>query len=376
LERYQSLLSDPQLCLDWEGEAIAELNSCYTDAKSAAVFTGLPDADIRKLVDLFRISDDYYSPAVDATLVELVRAHDEALASEVMRNHTLSSRQRIILCIRGTKHLSATSRTTPSPEDFVAIATSMLAPDERSYFHYAGSDQLVGEVGGFCYNRSGDGVNGHSNNFHMVTWFTAGHSHADVHSRRVKYTGSGFRVNGVLFELTTTRSGTVHSQREVTQCGDGVRQISESCDFTGNYPSCTMDCEVREGHDCDTGKLEPSKCWKESCGDGLRTRGEECDDGNSVEQDGCSNSCRIETTYKCSQTYNSTSRCTQFDSIQAAPAVPARLLSQQAGTVVSREESSVEDKDERTVSSGNKPTMSSILLITLVLVGISTSSLR
>ena len=35
------------------------------------------------------------------------------------------------------------------------------------------------------------------------------------------------------------------------------------------------------------------------CGNGRVDEGEDCDDGNSVEKDGCSNRCRIEVGYKC-----------------------------------------------------------------------------
>lgn len=35
-----------------------------------------------------------------------------------------------------------------------------------------------------------------------------------------------------------------------------------------------------------------------TCGNGVRNQGEECDDGNAVNNDGCSN-CKIDTDYVC-----------------------------------------------------------------------------
>lgn len=381
LDRYPNMYPDPQLCLDWEMDAVAELNSCYTDESSAAAFLQLPDADIRKLVNLFRISD-YYSPTVDASLVELVRTRSSTLASEVVRNHTLSSRHRIILCIKGTKYLNGLTEVMPSPEDYVRVVSNELAAEEREYFHYAGPDQLadMDTVGGLCYDRSSDiDVSALDNDYHLVTWFTAEHSNDDIQRINIRYRQGSIQVNAVMFELTTTQHGNPNAQRQITQCGDGIRQLSESCDFTGSYPSCTIDCEVRAGHDCSVDKLVLSHCWKEQCGDGLRSRGEECDDGNDMDQDGCSSSCMINDTYVCSRRYNSTSYCSPLRQAVTAPhdPMPARLLSQVAGSISSRVGlSSSLDTSERTVlSSGYRPT-ASILPIILGMVGINIFILR
>ncbi len=57
-------------------------------------------------------------------------------------------------------------------------------------------------------------------------------------------------------------------------CGDGFRDVGEECDDGNN----------RNGDGCS------ASCFIEGlCGDGIVDRGEECDDGNSVSGDGCSN---------------------------------------------------------------------------------------
>jgi cysteine-rich repeat protein len=55
-------------------------------------------------------------------------------------------------------------------------------------------------------------------------------------------------------------------------CGDGVVEGGEECDGT---PGCTASCT-----------LEPA-----ACGNGAVEAGEQCDDGNSIDDDSCSNAC-------------------------------------------------------------------------------------
>ena len=52
------------------------------------------------------------------------------------------------------------------------------------------------------------------------------------------------------------------------------------------------------GEECDDGNTEngdgcDSKCLKEECGNGRMDYGEDCDDGNQLGGDGCSENCKI-----------------------------------------------------------------------------------
>ena len=58
---------------------------------------------------------------------------------------------------------------------------------------------------------------------------------------------------------------------------------------------CTNYCKVETGWSCSG---SPSVCTT-ICGDGLRVGTEACDDGNTVSGDGCSSSCVVETGYNC-----------------------------------------------------------------------------
>ena len=46
------------------------------------------------------------------------------------------------------------------------------------------------------------------------------------------------------------------------------------------------------------------KYYIEICGDGLNMGHHECDDGNNIDGDGCSSTCKIEQGYKCDLTVN------------------------------------------------------------------------
>lgn len=61
-------------------------------------------------------------------------------------------------------------------------------------------------------------------------------------------------------------------------CGDGVVQGSEQCDASGESATCNLNCTAA------------------ACGDGVVNQhaGEQCDDGNSANGDGCSSMCKIE----------------------------------------------------------------------------------
>ena len=100
-------------------------------------------------------------------------------------------------------------------------------------------------------------------------------------------------------------------------CGDGeVNQNNEECDdgeLNGTPDSrCTSRCKIekycgdgkinQKSEECDDGELNgtsDSHCTLDCilepyCGDGNIDEGEQCDDGNNIDEDGCSSECTIE----------------------------------------------------------------------------------
>jgi cysteine-rich repeat protein len=80
-------------------------------------------------------------------------------------------------------------------------------------------------------------------------------------------------------------------------CGDGIIDAGEQCDDanTINNDGCSATCNIETGYIC-TGT--PSVCMA-VCGDGIVASSEGCDDGNGLNGDGCNSSCNIEPGFIC-----------------------------------------------------------------------------
>ncbi len=84
----------------------------------------------------------------------------------------------------------------------------------------------------------------------------------------------------------------------VALCGNGILDPGEDCDDGNSLDGdgCSATCSIESGWSCSG---QPSSCTP-ICGDGLVLGGEECDDGNTLTGDGCSSTCAIESGYTCS----------------------------------------------------------------------------
>jgi cysteine-rich repeat protein len=95
--------------------------------------------------------------------------------------------------------------------------------------------------------------------------------------------------------------------RTYTLCGNGAIDVGEQCDDgndddgDGCTDACTVcgDRVVSPGEQCDDGNLVDNdgcdrNCTISACGNGIQTAGEECDDGNRIAGDCCSADCRLE----------------------------------------------------------------------------------
>lgn len=83
-----------------------------------------------------------------------------------------------------------------------------------------------------------------------------------------------------------------------TYCGNGIIEPGEECD-DGNSrdgDGCSADCKIEPGYKCpEEGKI----CVAAGCGDGIVAGAEQCDDGNNVSGDGCSADCKVEVGWEC-----------------------------------------------------------------------------
>ena len=108
--------------------------------------------------------------------------------------------------------------------------------------------------------------------------------------------GPGSRDTGKTCEAD---SGACDDGGSNAQCGDRVRSQGELCD-DGNRldeDGCSADCTtVEDGWSCPP--VGPCVLGEE-CGDGRLGSAEDCDDGNDLADDGCSDECLLESGWRC-----------------------------------------------------------------------------
>ena len=119
------------------------------------------------------------------------------------------------------------------------------------------------------------------------------------------YTGNQFRNNYVTAcpigcRFTRCRLG---ANVCFIVCGDGIRDDGEECDDANsrNGDGCSNLCTVEIGYSCgriDNTASNPEVCTL-LCGNGALDPNEECDDHNIVDSDGCSSSCNVDQGYSC-----------------------------------------------------------------------------
>ncbi|MEM9459998.1 MAG: DUF4215 domain-containing protein [Myxococcota bacterium] len=97
-----------------------------------------------------------------------------------------------------------------------------------------------------------------------------------------------------------TAGGSADSEGIPSTCGNGILTTNEECDDGNNLDDdgCSADCQsVAPGYSCNP-PGEPCRPVV-ICGDGLVSLPELCDDGNEEDGDGCSARCKVEIGYKC-----------------------------------------------------------------------------
>lgn len=95
-------------------------------------------------------------------------------------------------------------------------------------------------------------------------------------------------------------------------CGDAYVDFGEECDDGNsmNGDGCKSNCTIEFAYRCKTTAAGTSVCIRNGCGDGVVFEPEEeCDDFNLDVGDGCGDDCVVESGYQCQTLITGTSSC-------------------------------------------------------------------
>eukprot|EP00347_Sterkiella_histriomuscorum_P020690 403336851 len=116
-------------------------------------------------------------------------------------------------------------------------------------------------------------------------------------------------------QIINLRTMTLENCFDLTNagCGNGKKYLAlgEECD-DGNLEDddgCSSTCTIEPDTKCTTVEGALSVCVPLICGNGKSNTGEQCDDSNQIDGDGCSSTCLAEAGYDCSAFFSCTPAC-------------------------------------------------------------------
>ena len=326
---FVTMRSDPPTCLRFERKGLELMKKCartQSDLFCSALSDPTFERDITVISNNFRI-DSYYATQVERMLRDLVMSCGTEPQVSTLAQSVLSAEgvhtPRLVFC----------SYIHPSHTDSHEMAVQMLSTSlgrSADQFEFSGIDSESCCIN--CYEYPARISPSQEDQLLFITWRPEQddalmNSLGETTEDDDEETG----ISAVFWEY-----GPLRSNDDTPECGDGRRQAGELCDMgvantdSDQIAGCDYSCQPTEfgvSVECSTGRFETSQCWYVSCGDGVRSVGEECDDGNSRSGDGCSSSCHLEQGYKCSTSYNRTTVCYNISAITATTNYPPATTS-------------------------------------------------
>ena len=327
---FKSARSDPPTCLQLEQRGLRFMEECSRE-QSATVCSSLagnPAAfgrDIEKIARHFRVNS-YYATQVERMLRNLVSTcgeedHVTAIAESVLTEGFHS--QRLVFC---AVIFSSFQDIIDDPTAVQLVSQNLNRSVEQ--FTFSGVDHSRRCIRSYRYPQDISPTT--NDQLIFITWTP------EPNDPLIETIGTEKRKeevdDEVYYDIVFYQYSPLRSSEDFPECGDGLRQAGELCDMgvrntdteEDNVTGCSFSCVPSlPSVECSTGQFALSECWGVSCGDGVRSAGEECDDGNWVSGDGCS-SCRQDPDFSCTTSYNSTSVCTHVSATaQTTPYPPA-----------------------------------------------------
>ncbi len=249
VESRKTVYPSDESCLALETEAVALLNGCYKQPELCSLVAESDHSEIHAIVKAFRIGTLY---------------HNDTLVNMGLPNAILES------CSSNHTELAKSLTTSEMPVRVLICAFSYDTITFKTAFNDTGYIEQLSQA----LNRSADNFTafGGDSTTHWCTrvpvqtthkifaWFadpqdpllSQGHEHL--------FNGEGsFMSNPATYFLQFVE--TWQDRREHSQCGDGIRQIGETCDPKNNIGNgCLLNCSVHRDYSCSTDTLSPSVC--------------------------------------------------------------------------------------------------------------------
>jgi cysteine-rich repeat protein len=178
--------------------------------------------------------------------------------------------------------------------DYLVVVRVRKGPNQGKY-QVTLDDVPVGEIDGYAQTKE----------YAVVPLISETIAAIGKHKINLAVTGknassSGYGISVDYIELQAAGSKDCVGKSDGTMCSDGdACSLGDACQHgTCTGPTrvecpATPNCYVPSWCEWDTGQCtEPQMCHV--CGNGIQEIGEECDDGNSINGDGCSIDCRYD----------------------------------------------------------------------------------
>lgn len=115
---------------------------------------------------------------------------------------------------------------------------------------------------------------------------------------RIRFLSSVLAVLTTICVTQLAVRGVAQWRAQIGNCGNARLDAGEQCDDgnTHDGDGCGPDCKIEKGWAC---RGTPSSCEFIACGNELIEPGETCDDGNRSDIDGCGSTCAVEKGWAC-----------------------------------------------------------------------------
>ena len=235
---------NPESCLVFEKKAIAAMNKCFQEesrlcpllSESEHANQSTLREHLQSVIDTFRVGGHYFNnTVVDLGIPQAVRecGHPEFAGSLISPQLPV----KVTWC--ALFRVYSPDQPQLSGADLVERLSQKLNRSSDQ-FVFAGADEM--EVCSQFYDRT----------YSIISWF------ASPDDPKLS------EIFGAFTERTASLYVQFHEPnkelRAYSQCGDGIRQAGELCDFIGSAKGCDRSCNVNYGYKCSTNRLTASEC--------------------------------------------------------------------------------------------------------------------